>query len=158
MHRVTQRERVIHTSVYRQEVNKAKLGNNIANHMGFIFALALYDKFGLTFKQITNYYTKTVNKRVAWQDDDNDDVTSESMMEYCQKRKIDVIGWVKSIPMSQKLYMADIQKGRAVLGAERQYRKRAGIHNVPDNPDTERIIQVLECQDRGIYEVGCLLH
>lgn len=76
MHRVTQRERVIHTSVYRQEVNKAKLGNNIANHMGFIFALALYDKFGLTFKQITNYYTKTVNKRVAWQDDDNDDVTS----------------------------------------------------------------------------------
>lgn len=99
MHRVTQRERVIHTSVYRQEVNKAKLGNNIANHMGFIFALALYDKFGLTFKQITNYYTKTVNKRVAWQDDDNDDVTSESMMEYCLKRKIDVIGWVKSIPM-----------------------------------------------------------
>lgn len=70
MHRVTQRERVIHTSVYLQEVNKAKLGNNIANHMGFIFALALYDKFGLTFKQITNYYTKTVNKRVAWQDDD----------------------------------------------------------------------------------------
>lgn len=66
MHRVTQRERVIHTSVYRQEVNKAKLGNNIANHMGFIFALALYDKFGLTFKQITNYYTKTVNKRVAY--------------------------------------------------------------------------------------------
>ncbi len=55
MHRVTQRERVIHTSIYRQEVNKAKLGNNIANHMGFIFALALYDKFGLTFKQITNY-------------------------------------------------------------------------------------------------------
>lgn len=50
MHRVTQRERVIHTSVYRQEVNKAKLGNNIANHMEFIFALALYDKFGLTFK------------------------------------------------------------------------------------------------------------
>lgn len=119
MHRVTQRERVIHTSVYRQEVNKAKLGNNIANHMGFIFALALYDKFGLTFKQITNYYTKTVNKRVAWQDDDNDDVTSESMMEYCWKRKIDVVGWVKSIPMSQKLYMADIQKGRAVLGADR---------------------------------------
>ncbi len=41
------------------------------------------------------------------------------MMEYCRKRKIDVVGWVKSIPMSQKLYMADIQKGRAVLGADR---------------------------------------
>ena len=41
------------------------------------------------------------------------------MMEYCRKRKIDVVGWVKSIPMSQKLYMADIQKGRVVLGADR---------------------------------------
>ena len=30
-----------------------------------------------------------------------------------------MVGWVKSIPMSQKLYMADIQKGRAVLGADR---------------------------------------
>ena len=157
MHRVTQRERVIHTSVYRQEVNKAKLGNNIANHMGFIFALALYDKFGLTFKQITNYYTKTVNKRVAWQDDDNDDVTSESMMEYCKKRKIDVVGWVKSIPMSQKLYMADIQKGSSAWSRP-QYRKRTGIHNVPDNSHFERVVSVLECQDRGIYEVGCLLH
>lgn len=88
-------------SVYRRELAKARLGDNIANHMGFIFALALYDKFDLTFKQITNYYTKTVNKHVAWQDDDNEDVTSESMMEYCRKRKIDVVGWVKSILMPQ---------------------------------------------------------
>lgn len=119
MHRVNQRERLIPMNIYRKEIARARLGDNIANHMGFIFALALYDKFDLTFKQITNYYTKTVNKRVAWQDDDNEDVTSESMMEYCRKRKIDVVGWVKSIPMSQKLYMADIQKGRAVLGADR---------------------------------------
>lgn len=48
---------------------KGASGDNIANHMGFIFALALYDKFDLTFKQITNYYTKTVNKRVAWHDE-----------------------------------------------------------------------------------------
>lgn len=119
MHRVNQRERLIPMNIYRKEIARARLGDNIANHMGFIFALALYDKFDLTFKQITNYYTKTVNKRVAWQNDDNEDVTSESMMEYCRKRKIDVVGWVKSIPMSQKLYMADIQKGRAVLGADR---------------------------------------
>lgn len=145
-------------SVYRRELAKARLGDNIANHMGFIFALALYDKFDLTFKQITNYYTKTVNKRVAWQDDDNEDVTSESMMEYCRKRKIDVVGWVKSIPMSQKLYMADIQKGARSAWSRPQYRKCTGIHNVLDNSHTERIVPVLECQDRGIYEVGCLLH
>lgn len=66
MHRVEQRQQMILTSVYRKEIARARLGDNIANHMGFIFALALYDKFDLTFKQITNYYTKTVNKRVAW--------------------------------------------------------------------------------------------
>lgn len=92
MHGVTQREQLIPMSVYQKELAKARLGDNIANHMGFIFALALYDKFDLTFKQITNYYTKTVSKRVAWQDDDNEDVTNESMMEYCRKRKIDVVG------------------------------------------------------------------
>lgn len=72
MHRVNQRERLIPMNIYRKEIARARLGDNIANHMGFIFALALYDKFDLTFKQITNYYTKTVNKRVAWKDDDNE--------------------------------------------------------------------------------------
>jgi hypothetical protein len=40
------------------------------------------------------------------------------MLAYCFKKKIDVIGFVKSVPMSQKLYMADIGKGRAVVGAD----------------------------------------
>lgn len=114
MHGVNQRERLIPMSVYRKELAKARLGDNIANHMGFIFTAILYDKFDMTFKQVTNFYSKTVERRKAWQDDDNEEITSESMMEYCQKKKIDVIKWVKSIPMPQKLYMADIQKGRAV--------------------------------------------
>jgi hypothetical protein len=87
--------------------------------MAYIFAIILYDKFDMSFKQITNFYNKTVARRFAWQDDDNDKVTSEDMLAYCFKKKIDVIGFVKSVPMSQKLYMADIQKGRAVIGAER---------------------------------------
>ena len=119
MHGVNQRERLIPMSVYRKELAKARLGDNIANHMGFIFTAILYDKFDMTFKQVTNFYSKTVERRKAWQDDDNEEVTSDSMREYCQKKKIDVIKWVKSIPMPQKLYMADIQKGRAVLGADR---------------------------------------
>lgn len=65
MHRVNQRERLNPMNIYRKEIARARLGVMIANPMGFIFALALYDKFDLTFKQITNYYTKTVNKRVA---------------------------------------------------------------------------------------------
>ena len=118
MHRVTQRQRTIYKSDYNRELAKANFGNNIANHMGYIFTAILYDKFDLSFKQVTNFYKKTVDRRMKWQDDDNDEVTSESMLEYCQKKKIDVIGFVKSIPMSQKLYMADIRKGRAVVGAD----------------------------------------
>lgn len=119
MHRVTQRAQLIPTSVYRKELAKARLGDNVANHMGYIFTAILYDKFDMTFKQVTNFYSKTVERRMAWQDNDNEEVTNESMMQYCAKKKIDVIKWVKSIPMPQKLYMADIQKGRAVLGADR---------------------------------------
>ena len=119
MHGVTQRTRTIYKSDYKREVAKARLGDNIANHMGYIFTNILYDKFDFTFKQVTNFYKKTVERRMAWQDDDNEEVTSESLLAYCQKKKIDVIGFVKSIPMSQKLYMADIQKGRAVVGADR---------------------------------------
>lgn len=119
MHRVQQRVRNIPTSIYKQELAKARLGDNIANHMAYIFTNILYDKFDLSFKQITNFYAKTIARRVAWQDDSNKELTSESMLEYCIKRKIDVVGFVKSIPMSQKLYMADITKGRAVVGAEK---------------------------------------
>jgi hypothetical protein len=119
MHRVQQRTRVVPEYIRKQEMARAQLGNNIADHMEYIFAIILYDKFDLSFKQITNFYNKTVARRFAWQDDDNDKVTSEDMLAYCFKKKIDVIGFVKSVPMSQKLYMADIQKGRAVIGAER---------------------------------------
>ena len=117
MHGVMQRQRVISRSDYNRELAKANLGNNIANHMGYIFTAILYDKFDFTFKQVTNFYKKTVDRRMAWQDDDNDEVTNESLLAYSIKKKIDAVGFVKSIPMSQKLYMADIGKNRAVLGA-----------------------------------------
>lgn len=119
MHGVTQQEQLMPMSAYRRELAKARLGDNIANHMGFIFTAILYDKFDMTFKQVTNFYAKTVERRKAWQDQGDETVTNKTMKKYCKKKKIDVIGWVKSIPMPQKLYMADIQKGRAVLGADR---------------------------------------
>ena len=119
MHRVQQRVRYINTTDYKRELAKARLGDNIANHMAFIFIGILYDKFNLSFKQVENYSDKTRALRMAWQDDNNTDVTSASLLTYCVKKKIDVVGFVKSIPMSQKLYMADITKGRAVVGAEK---------------------------------------
>lgn len=119
MHGVEQRTRFIQRSDYKREVAKAQLGCNLANHMGYIFTAILYDKFDLTFKQVTNFYKKTVDRRMKWQDDDNDEVTNESLLAYSIKKKIDAVGFVKSIPMSQKLYMADVQKGRAVIGADK---------------------------------------
>ena len=117
MHGVEQMTRFIQMSDYKREVAKAQLGCNLENHMGYIFTIILYDKFDFSFKQVTNFYKKTVDMRMAWQDDDNDEVTNESLLAYSIKKKIDAVGFVKSIPMSQKLYMADIQKGRAVIGA-----------------------------------------
>ena len=117
MHRVTQRQRTIYKSDYNRELAKARLGDNIANHMGYIFTAILYDKFNLTFKKVTNFYKKTVDRRKKWKDDDNDEVTNESLLAYSIKKKIDAVGFVKSIPMSQKLYMADIGKNRAALRA-----------------------------------------
>ena len=95
MHNVQQRQRLIPSSVYKQELAKCRLGDNIANHMGYIFTAILYDKFEMTFKQVTNFYSKTVERRKSWQDDDDEAVTSESMMAYCRKKKIDVVKWVK---------------------------------------------------------------
>nr|DAE66877.1 MAG TPA: hypothetical protein [Bacteriophage sp.] len=39
-----------------------------------------------------------------------------------------------------------------------EHRECTGINDVSDNPDIERVISILECQDRGVHEVGCLLH
>lgn len=99
---------------YKNEVQKAQLGNNIANHMAYIFMEVLYDKFNLSFKQLNNFYTRVIERRVAWQ---KNEVTSLELVEYC--KKIDVVGWVKSIPMSHKLYLADIHKSRALIGADK---------------------------------------
>lgn len=108
---------IIPKHIYQREVAKARLGDNIANHMAYIYVLILYDKFDFTFKQIGNFYQKVINRRKLWQGDTGE-LTSEDMMNYCSKRGINVMGWVKSIPMSEKLFLADMNKSKAVLGAD----------------------------------------
>ena len=48
MHGVTQREQLIPMSVYRRELAKARLGDNIANHMGFNVNLEGLGTFSLS--------------------------------------------------------------------------------------------------------------
>ena len=111
------RQAKITQRIYKREVAKARLGDNIANHMAHIYVNILYDKFDFTFKQVTNFYNKVIERRKLWQSDSGE-LTSEDLMNYCSKRNIDVCGWVKSIPMSQKLFLADLKKNKAVLGAD----------------------------------------
>lgn len=113
------RQTKLNDQYWKAEIQKAQLGDNIANHMAFIFMEILYDKFDLSFKQLNNFYDRVIARRKAWQDDSNGNITTTQLYQYCMKQRIDVIAWVKSIPMSQKLYMADIKKGRAVLGADK---------------------------------------
>ena len=113
------RQTRLNNQYWKAEIQKAQLGDNIANHMAFIFMEILYDKFDLSFKQLNNFYDRVIARRKAWQDDSNGNVTTTQLYQYCMKQRIDVIAWVKSIPMSQKLYMADLKKGRAVLGADK---------------------------------------
>lgn len=61
MHSVQQRKRVIPLSVYKQELAKCQLGDNIANHMGYIFTAILYDKFDMTFKQSRIFIAKPLS-------------------------------------------------------------------------------------------------
>lgn len=103
--------------IYKRELAKARLGDNIANHMGYIYINILYDKFDFTFKQVTDFYNKVIERRKLWQSDSGE-LTSNDLIEYCWERNIDVCGWVKSIPMSQKLFLADLKKNKAVLGAD----------------------------------------
>lgn len=48
---------------WRKEVQKAQLGDNIANHMAYIFMEILYDKFGLSFRQLKNFYDRVIERR-----------------------------------------------------------------------------------------------
>lgn len=107
----------VQQQAYKRAFARAKLGDNIANHMGYIYINILYDKFDFTFKQVTNFYNKVIERRKLWQSD-SDELTSKDLMGYCLKRNIDVCGWVKSIPMSQKLFLADLKRNKAVLGAD----------------------------------------
>ena len=118
MRRVIRRTRTVSSNDYRNIVQTANLGNNVANHMGYIYPMVLYDKFDFTFRQVNNFYTRVIERRKAWQDDNND-VTSESLVEYCEKKKIDVTGWVKSIPLSQRIFLSDAKNGRVPVGSEK---------------------------------------
>ena len=69
---------------WQNEVQKAQLGDNIANHMAYIFMEILYDKFDLSFRQLRNFDDRVIERRKKWQNDDDQELTTTTMLEYCQ--------------------------------------------------------------------------
>lgn len=104
-------------SQYNHEMAKAKVGDNFARHMSFIYALTLYDKFDFSFKKCDNCYNKIYEMKERWQDDNDPRVTDSTLYEYARKKGIDVVGFVNSIPQSQKLFMADLTFRRGEKGS-----------------------------------------
>ena len=120
MHKVQmiQKEHKVNMYKYNYELTKLRMGDNIANHMAYIYNYILYDKMGFSFKKLTNFYKRVVSLRQRWQDNNDDEITSEALLKYAMSKKIDAVGFVNKIPMSHKLYLADI-KGSCPLGAHK---------------------------------------
>lgn len=116
MHKATMRTRNIRTSEYKHEVAKAQMGSNLANHMSYIFTIILHDKFDFSMKQLENWYNKVTDYRKKWQDDDDDSVKSEDLVINCGH--VEVVKFVKSIPMTQKLFLTDIKGKHGIIGGD----------------------------------------
>ncbi len=65
------------------------MGDNIANHMAYIYCIILYDKFDMSFKQICNFYSKVIKKRELWQ---SDEISGDELVAYCKKQNKATVG------------------------------------------------------------------
>lgn len=118
MHAIKQQTKFVSRQAVMNEYKAAKLGDNIANHMAYIYMIILYDKFDFSFKQICNFNEKLIALRNKYQDDNDSSVTSDSLYKYVTDKNLRAYEFVKSIPMSEKLFLADVKKG-GVVGADR---------------------------------------
>ena len=72
----------------------------LTTHMCFMSYMALYDVFGFKEKRIRRYYETMTKLKQDWS---NNIVTTESMLKYCEAKKIDAYGFMKRIPTSKKI-------------------------------------------------------
>ena len=72
----------------------------ITHSVGLMSYNILYDKFGFGEKQIRKYYSAMIALKEGWS---NDQVPTKEMLVYCEKKKVDVYGFMKKIPQSKKI-------------------------------------------------------
>ena len=119
MHNTLMRTR----QVGKQELATAKarlrIGDNVYNHLKYIVTYVLYDKFDFGFKKVSNFYGKLESLDSAWRDDNNEKVTTERLYNYTYQKGYDVVAFIRSIPFSQKLTLADVKGNKVPLGANK---------------------------------------
>lgn len=103
----------------KQENEKYEYGQNIGRHMAYIMPMILKDKFGFSMKKICNWGSCVVGLRQRWQDDTDTEITTTALLAYCEKKKVDAVGWVNSIPYSHKMLLADIKARTIPLGTNK---------------------------------------
>ena len=79
----------------------------------------LYDKFDFGFKKVSNFYGKLESLDSAWRDDNNEKVTTERLLNYSYQKGFDIVAFIRSIPFSQKLTLADVKGNKVPLGANK---------------------------------------
>lgn len=93
---------------------KTPIWNNVFEHLDYIFPAVLYDKFGFNMEQIAKFQNESIAMQNAWKDKNDSDITTDSLLHYCTGTGIDIIGFVKGVPMSKKLYIASDENNKQV--------------------------------------------
>lgn len=91
---------------------KTPIWNNVFEHLNYIFPAVLYDKFGFNVEQIAEFQNESIAMQNAWKDKNDSDITTETLLRYCTSNGIDIIGFIKDIPMSKKLYIASNENNK----------------------------------------------
>lgn len=96
-----------------------QFGDNLANHMAYIYTAILYDKYGMSLRKLQNFYGRVEGLRFKALDP-SEELTFKHLIEYCDVKKINARQYVNSIPFSQKIFLADVSnKQRAVIGMDK---------------------------------------
>lgn len=74
-----------------------------SHSIGLISYYSLEGTFDFKEKRIRRFYQEVSDVKSKWGEGA---ITSQQLLRYCEKKKIDIYGWLKTIPNSQKLKLA----------------------------------------------------
>lgn len=104
----------IDKATLRAEQQRRMIEYNLGVHLMYIFTIVLYDKCDLSFKQIDNLYEKKMFPlEEKWREEE---ISTEELLRYAEKKKLHTVEFVRSIPMRHKLFLTEISKPIGNIG------------------------------------------